>query len=137
MSKINMPERHTPDTLVSDLMEWSELPDKITVHGKEVVGRCFLNTAYSDHSGSMKYDMTISKKRRPKSSKVKGFYYSLWGSVELRDCARRIDLTLDGNTKNAEGLQKLENTERKLRKIIVLCERALEAIEKMRSFGNK
>lgn len=90
--------------------------------------REFLNDLDSRHTGSMKVEMTIE--RKVSKAKVNpGTYYSIWGSVEIRDCSRRIDLNLDGDTR--QGKKKLINTKEKLRKIRDMCDEAMTLIDKL------
>ena len=59
--------------------------------------RHFLNNIDSDHTGVIRCDFKIDR-RKSNSKKYKGYYWHLFGGMEIRDCVRRIDLTFDGNT---------------------------------------
>lgn len=112
------------------MIECKDLEPKFLVSkSNEAHARTFLNSPDSDHTGSIKAEISVRKKRHPKSSKKKGFYFSIWGGIEIRDCDKRIDLTLDGGTKNPERLQELQNTKNKLHKIIAVCQQILDNIE--------
>lgn len=111
------------------MIESKQLEPKFLIsRNNYAYARAFLNRVEEDHTGSIKADLSVAKNKFPKSSRRKGFYFSLRGNIEIRDCSTRIDLTLEGSTKNAERRETLENTKNKLRKIISVCEAMLDAI---------
>lgn len=89
------------------------------------VERHFLNRPASRHSGVVKLDFDV----RRKGTKAKGYYYTLNGEMELRDCARRIDLHFDGNNKS--DIEDLMNSKEKLEKLKSACEMGIAVIEAM------
>ena len=99
----------------------------ITKQKHQFYERHFLNTIEQEHSGSAKLDFLV----RRKGTKAKGYVYSLWGQLEIRDCSRRIDLAFDGNTKTKKD--ELENSRLKLEKLKSIAETGLAAIDAMKA----
>lgn len=103
----------------------SMLTFKKTGGKQNFVHRHFLNSPESAHSGSAKLDVTVQRK----GTKAKGYRWTIWGSMELRDCSRRIDLTFDGDTK--KDRDELQNSRAKLERLKSICETGLAVIDAM------
>lgn len=91
--------------------------------------RAFLNSQESMHSGSVKLAIYVTKLRKLKSEKKDEKCYEFDGTLEIRDCIKRIDLMIDGDTRDKEGAIKLLNSRDKLNRIIEVCEEGIDAIE--------
>ena len=87
--------------------------------------RAFLNDEYSIYTGSMKLAFDV----RRKGTKAKGYHWTLNGNMEIRDCARRIDLSFNGNTKG--DIDDLMNSKEKLQRLKEACETGLAVIAAM------
>lgn len=95
--------------------------------------RFFLNSIESNHSGSMKIELNTSRSRRKSKTKKQPLnYFTIRGHIEIRDCFKRIDLSLDGGTYTKKKYIKLLNTEAKLIKIVKSCLKMLEVIEEIK-----
>jgi len=87
--------------------------------------RHFLNGEEFDHSGSSRLDLTV----RRKGTKKKGYHWTLMGNMEIRDCARRVDLTFEGNTKS--DIKNLHNSRYKLERLKMIAEKGLAVLDAM------
>jgi len=88
----------------------------------------FLNVVESDHSGAMKWQVTVkgvrSKAKRPRKPK-----FTFWGTIIIRDCNRQIDLCLDGGTRSRLAIGRLMNTKAKLQNMIGMLQGVLEVVD--------
>ena len=98
---------------------------KTTAGSQDFYERHFLNDVDSHNTGSARLDFSTYRK----GTKAKGYYWSLSGALEIRDCQTRIDLSFGGNTgKKKDGL---DNSRRKLEKLKLIAEKGLAVIDAM------
>lgn len=93
--------------------------------------REFLNEQDSIHTGSAKVGMYVSKVRKKKGDPKYHKPLTIDGTVEIRDCIKRIDLILDGSTSDQDGAEKLLNSRDKLIRLIGVCQTGVDVIESM------
>ena len=94
--------------------------------------RAFLNDIDSEHTGSIRGHLEVSRYKDKKKGRN---VWELYGGLEVRDCSRRIDLAFDGDTE--KYISQIENGIKKYNSIINVCERQKHVLEQILSLAEK